>query len=58
MTSGIALRNAQKPRYDFTYQKKKEYGEQVVFRNKMDTTVDRYEKIVMNGFDPMVPFYT
>jgi hypothetical protein len=58
MTSGIALCNAQKPRYDFTYPKKKAYGEQIVFRNKKDTTVDRYEKIVMNGFDSTVPFYT
>ena len=55
--SSITLCNAQKLRNDFSYTQKTEYSEQVVFRSRKDTTVNRYKKIVINGFDSKVPFY-
>lgn len=54
---GMTICSAQKLRNEFTYTQKTEYSEQVVFRNRKDTTVNRYEKIVINGFDSKVPFY-
>ncbi|MFC3881290.1 alpha/beta hydrolase [Algoriphagus namhaensis] len=55
--SSIALCSAQKLRNEFTYAPSTEFGEQIVFQNTKDTTVNRYEKAVINGFDSKVPFY-
>jgi len=55
--SSITLCNAQKLRNEFTYTTKTEFEAQVVFRNRRDTTADRYEKTVINGFNSKVPFY-
>ena len=55
--SSITICSAQKLRNDFSYTTKTEYEAQVVFQSKRDTTVNRYEKTVINGFDSKVPFY-
>ena len=55
--ASITLCNAQKLRNEFSYSSKIDYGEQVVFWNRRDTTVNRYEKVVINGFDSKVPLF-
>ncbi len=53
----MKIGSAQNPADEFSYTKKTEYNEQVVYRSSEDTTINRYEKIVINGFDSKVPFY-
>ena len=55
--SCISFCNAQKLRYEFNYPSRTDYGDQVVFFTTRDTTRNRYEKIVINGFDTKVPFF-
>ncbi|WP_242094246.1 alpha/beta hydrolase [Aestuariivivens sediminicola] len=53
----VILCHAQTLRNPFNYPKKIDYADEVVFRTTMDTTRNRFEKIVINGSDSKVPFF-